>query len=83
MNLSSLEQLESFVEFFVSLCSNPITLILIVCYGILQFLMPFFIIRLSIKCDKLENKLAMQDADINDKLNYLINQQKQQEQNEN
>lgn len=45
--------------------------------------MPFFIIRLSIKCDKLENKLAMQDADMNDKLNYLINQQKQQEQNEN
>lgn len=83
MNLSSLEQLESFVEFFVSLCSNPITLIFIVCYGILQFLMPFFIIRLSIKCDKLENKLAMQDADMNDKLNYLINQQKQQEQNEN
>ena len=54
MNLSSLEQIESFLEFFVSLCSNPITLILIVCYGILQFLMPFFIIRLSIKCDKLD-----------------------------
>lgn len=83
MDLSSLTQLESFLEFLVSLCSNPITLILIVCYGILKFLMPFFIIRLSIKCDKLENKLAMQEADINDKLNYLINQQKQQEQNEN
>ncbi len=45
--------------------------------------MPFFIIRLSIKCDKLENKLAMQDADINDKLNYLINQQNQKKQDEN
>lgn len=73
----------NFVEFFVSLCSNPITLILIVCYGIIQFLMPFFIIRLSIKCDKLEYKLLREHADTHDKLNYLINQQKQQEQNEN
>lgn len=83
MELSSLEQLESFLEFFVSLCSNPITLILIVCYGILKFLMPFFIIRLSIKCDNLETKLAMQEADMSDKLNYLINQQNQKKQDEN
>ena len=83
MDLSSLEQLTSFFEFIVSLCSNPITLILIVCYGILQFLMPFFIIRLSIKCDKLEIQLLMEHADTHDKLNYLINQQKQQKQNEN
>lgn len=83
MDLSSLEQLESFLEFFVSLCSNPIILILIVCYGILKFLMPFFIIRLSIKCDNLEAKLAMQEADMSDKLNYLINQQNQKKQDEN
>ncbi len=66
----------NFVEFFVSLCSNPITLILIVCYGILQFIMPFLIIRLSIKCDKLEYEMLMEHADTHDKLNYLINQQK-------
>lgn len=66
----------NFVEFFVSLCSNPITLTLIVCYGILQFLMPFLIIRLSIKCDKLEHEMLMEHADTHDKLNYLINQQK-------
>lgn len=78
MDISTLQQLESFLEFIVSLCNNPITLILIVCYSILQFLMPFFIIRLSIKCDKMEHKLELQEADTNDKSNYLINQQKQQ-----
>lgn len=83
MDASSLEQLTSFLEFIVSLCSNPITLILIVCYGILQFLMPFFIIHLSIKCDKLENQLLMEHADTHDKLNLLINQQNQKQQNNN
>ena len=63
--------------------TNPIVLIFVVFYAILQFMMPFFIIRLSIKCDKLEYKLQLDNADTHDKLNYLINQQKQQEQNEN
>ena len=62
----------------ISFLSNPIIAILVACYAILQFLMPFFIIRLSIKCDKLENKLLMEHADKHDKLNYLINNQKNQ-----
>ena len=70
----------SFVDTFISLFNNPVILILIVCYGILQFLMPFLIIRLSIKCDKLENRVLMEHADTHDKLNYIINQQKQQNQ---
>ena len=49
--------------------TNPIVLIFVVFYAILQFMMPFFIIRISIKCDKLEN--------------YLINQQNQKKQDEN
>lgn len=71
----------SFVDTFISLCNNPVILILVVCYGILQFLTPFFIIRLSIKCDKLENRVLMEHADTHDKLNYIINQQKQQNEN--
>ncbi len=79
MNISSLQQLEAFIEFIISLCNNPITLILIVCYSILQFIMPFYIIRLSIKCDKLEREMLEKQEDTNDKLNYLINQQKQED----
>lgn len=67
-----------FIDTFISLCNNPVILILVVCYGILQFLMPFFIIRLSIKYDKLKNRVLMEHADTHDKLNYIINQQKQQ-----
>lgn len=62
----------------LNLLSNPIIAIIIACYAILQFLMPFFIIRLLIKCDKLEYKLLREHADTHDKLNYLINQKKQQ-----
>ena len=62
----------------LNLLSNPIIAIIIVCYALLQFLMPFFIIALLIKCDKLEYKLLREHADTHDKLNYLINQKKQQ-----
>lgn len=71
------------MEPLLQLLTNPIVLIFVVFYAILEFMMPFFIIRLSIKCDKLENQLLMEHADTHDKLNYLINQQKQQKQNEN
>lgn len=57
------------MESLLHLLTNPIILIFVVFYAILQFMTPFFIIRISIKCDKLEN--------------YLINQQEQQEQDEN
>lgn len=62
----------------LNLLTNPIIAIIIACYAILQFLMPFFIIGLLIKCDKLEYKLLREHADTHDKLNYLINQKKQQ-----
>lgn len=76
MNIANIEQLNTILEFIIPLFNNPITLILIICYSILQFLMPFYIIRLSVKCDKLEYKMLMEHADTHDKLNYLINQQK-------
>lgn len=66
------------MEPLLQLLTNPIILIFVVFYAILQFLMPFFIIRLSIKCDKLENELLMEHADTHDKLNYLIKNQKNQ-----
>ena len=71
------------MEPLLQLLTNPIVQIFVVFYAILEFMMPFFIIRLSIKCDKLEHQLLMEHADTHDKLNYLINQQKQQKQNEN
>ena len=76
MNIANIEQFNTILEFIIPLFNNPITLILIICYSILQFLMPFYIIRLSVKCDKLEYKMLMEHADTHDKLNYLINQQK-------
>lgn len=69
------------MEPLLQFLSNPIVLIFVVLYAILEFLMPFFIIRLSIKCDKLEHQLLMEHADTHDKLNYLINQQKKQNEN--
>lgn len=69
------------MEPLLQFLSNPIVLIFVVLYAILEFLMPFFIIRLSIKCDKLEHQLLMEHADTHDKLNYLINQQKKQKEN--
>lgn len=71
------------MEPLLQLLTNPIVQIFVVFYAILEFMMPFFIIRLSIKCDKLEHQLLMEHADTHDKLNYLINQQKQQKQNDN
>lgn len=71
------------MEPLLQLLTNPIILIFVVFYAILQFMVPFFIIRISIKCDKLENQLLMEHADTHDKLNYLINQQNQKKQDEN
>lgn len=73
MNSSSLEQfaniLSTIGQFFFS---NPIFLMLFVFYQILVFMIPFFIIRLSLKCDKLEHKMLMEHADTHDKLNFII-----------
>lgn len=72
MNSSSLEQFVNILSTIGQFFSNPIFLMLFVPYQILVFMMPFFIIRLSLKCDKLEHKMLMEHADTHDKLNFII-----------
>lgn len=72
MNSTSLEQFAGILSTIGQFFSNPIFLTLFVAYQILVFMMPFFIIRLSLKCDKLEHKMLMEHADTHDKLNFII-----------
>lgn len=51
MNSTSLEQFAGILSTIGQFFSNPIFLTLFVAYQILVFMMPFFIIRLSLKCD--------------------------------
>lgn len=46
-----------FLTSLLDLLNNPIMQILAVCYSILSFMMPFFVIRISLKCDKLEQEI--------------------------
>lgn len=72
MNSSSLEQFVNILSTIGQFFSNPIFLMLFVPYQILVLMIPFFIIRLSLKCDKLEHKMLMEHADTHDKLNFII-----------